>query len=242
MKKWHYTAVVFAGCLLWHMSVWADHCTESSAPSVPPAENSSNVPSAGPSLPPATPPATGEPTNVKDQMGLTFNPDAKTNKGGEWGNQNGKKPFGPSDFLKMMRGYLDYARNQIAIKEQELKEKGLMKKWKNESGYNRAQEEYRDKWEDYKKATDQEWKAGDKVRDLQDLSNRAGGKDRELIEKLIQQEKLKPAYQDAVGHRMVVEQETNDAATEFDNSIKRLNALEANYHSSQTAEVPELKH
>lgn len=246
MQKRYYATIILTGFLFGSAVALAeDDCPYSHPPSVPPpAENTSTPPTV-----PPLPPSTDGPATVKEQMGLTLTPDAGGNKGGvgslnmgAGGGGDSKKTFGPTQFMKAVRAYLNYVNDQISDKEKELKQKKLTKKWKEESGFNDAQQRLADKWEDCKKAGDREWNAGAKVRDIQDLYNRAGGEDKKLIGESLQRAKMEPAYMEAVGHRMVVEREAHDAAVELEASENRFNAMESSYKDSQRASIPSTPH
>ena len=60
--------------MVWSLGLCAEPCSEHPSAPPPPPIGSAPVPSDGASLPPSTGPVGGEPTSVKDQMGLTLNP------------------------------------------------------------------------------------------------------------------------------------------------------------------------
>src|SRR3990167_9205404 len=75
IKLFHYTTALFSGVfLVWSLGLCAEPCSEHPSAPPPPPIGSAPVPSDGASPPPPTGPVGGEPTSVKDQMGLTLNP------------------------------------------------------------------------------------------------------------------------------------------------------------------------
>ena len=236
----------FFVAVLFSLMVFAEEsgpCPETPPQSPPPAPaepSDSHV---------TTPPAeTGG--NTKDQLGTVFNPDQQggggkdgvgtLNMDGKGGGGDKKIPFGPTQFLKAMRAYLDYTRKEIENKEIELQHNRLVPKWEKQSGLKDAKKDLDQALDKYGKAAKQELNAGKEVYHLQQLVNFAGPKseDGKSIQNLLDKAKLDPGYQQAVGHREVAEQELYDAKQDLDDAMNRFNAMDASYRDSHSSGIP----